>query len=145
MFGEVPEHIKRRHQVETPKLGSLDSLVLPAPAIHYAEPEILPASTTRDAVLDSSAKLDSLTQKALEFYDELLSEPMSTDDMKLLSAQADAAYREAIRRKDAAQAAAVQKVEIIAMPTRETTTRIERDSKDNIIKTIQTEQDAEQE
>jgi len=27
----------------------------------------------------------------LAFYDELLSEPMSTDDMKLLSAQADAA------------------------------------------------------
>ncbi len=45
----------------------------------------------RDAVLDSSAKLDNLTEKALAFYDELLSEPMSTDDMKLLSAQADAA------------------------------------------------------
>ena len=91
MFGEVPEHIRKRHAVETPKLGSLDSLVLPSPTIHYAEPEILPSSSTRDAVLDSSAKLDSLTQKALEFYDELLSEPMSTDDMKLLSAQADAA------------------------------------------------------
>lgn len=43
------------------------------------------------------------------------------------------------------QAAAVQKVEIIAMPTRETTTTIKRDGSDNIIKTIQTEQDAEQE
>ena len=43
------------------------------------------------------------------------------------------------------QAAAVQKVEIIAMPTRETTTTIKRDGNDNIIKTIQTEQDAEQE
>ena len=40
------------------------------------------------------------------------------------------------------QAAAVQKVEITAMPTRETTTRIERDGKDNILKTTQTEQDA---
>jgi hypothetical protein len=39
----------------------------------------------------------------------------------------------------------VQKVEIIAMPTRETTTTIKRDGNDNIIKTIQTEQDAEQE
>lgn len=39
------------------------------------------------------------------------------------------------------QAAAVQKIEITAMPTRETTTRIERDSKDNILKTIQTERD----
>ncbi len=43
------------------------------------------------------------------------------------------------------QAAAVQQVEIIAMPTRETTTTIKRDGNDNIIKTIQTEQDAEQE
>lgn len=43
------------------------------------------------------------------------------------------------------QAAAVQKVEIIAMPTRETTTTIKRDGNDNIVKTIQTEQDAEQE
>ena len=42
-------------------------------------------------------------------------------------------------------APAVQKVEIIAMPTRETTTTIKRDGNDNIIKTIQTEQDAEQE
>jgi uncharacterized protein YyaL (SSP411 family) len=42
-------------------------------------------------VLDSSAKLDELTQKALDFYDDLLSEPMSMEDMKLLSAQADAA------------------------------------------------------
>ena len=38
-------------------------------------------------------------------------------------------------------APAVQKIEITAMPTRETTTRIERDSKDNILKTIQTERD----
>ena len=37
------------------------------------------------------------------------------------------------------QAAAVQKVEIIAMPTRETTTTIKRDGNDNIIKTIQYE------
>lgn len=29
----------------------------------------------------------------------------------------------------------------MSMPTRETTTRIERDSKDNILKTIQTERD----
>lgn len=91
MFGEVPEHIRKRHQAETPKLGALDGLVLPAAVVHYEDVEIVASSTTRDAVLDSSAKLDSLTQKALEFYDELLSEPMSTDDMKLLSAQADAA------------------------------------------------------
>ena len=90
MFGEVPEHIRKRHAVETPKLGSLDSLVLPSPTIHYAEPEILPSSATRAAVLDSSAKLDSLTQKALDLFDEILSEPMS-DDGKSLAVQMEAA------------------------------------------------------
>lgn len=42
-------------------------------------------------------------------------------------------------------APAVQKIEITAMPVRETTTTIKRDGNDNIVKTIQTEQDAEQE
>jgi len=91
MFGEVPDHIKRRHEKDVPSIGALDGIVLPAMPVHYAESEILVTREAREAVLDSSAKLDSLTQKALDFYDDLLSEPMSMDDMKLLSAQADAA------------------------------------------------------
>jgi hypothetical protein len=91
MFGEVPNHIKKRHEKDVPSLGALDGIVLPAATVHYTEPEIIVTAEARDAVLDSSAKLDNLTQKALDFYDELLSEPMSMDDMKLLAAQADAA------------------------------------------------------
>lgn len=86
MFGDTPDHIRKRHEKAVPSLGSLDDLRLPSTTVHYDNPP-----TARDAVLDSSAKLDRLTEKALEFYDELLSEPMSTDDAKLLSAQTDAA------------------------------------------------------
>ncbi len=102
IFGEMPEHIRKRHPPspegygttsakDVPSLGSLDDIQLPSAPVHYANPEILSVAIARDAVLDSSAKLDELTNKALQFYDDLLSEPMSMDDMKLLSAQADAA------------------------------------------------------
>lgn len=90
LFGEVPEHIRKRHEKDVPSLGSLDGIVLPAARITYTEVEILDIKP-RDAVLDSSAKLDDLTQKALDFYHDLLSEPLSLDDAKLLSAQSDAA------------------------------------------------------
>lgn len=90
MFGDVPEHIRKRHEKDVPSLGSLDDIVLPSAPVRYAEVEIMPTAP-RDAVLDSSAKLDDLTQKALDFYHDLLSEPLSLDDAKLLSAQTDAA------------------------------------------------------
>lgn len=77
MFGEVPEHIRKRHQVETPKLGTLDDIVLPATTVHYAEPEILPK--VRDAVLDSSAVLDGITNKALLRLDEVLEDGWTGD------------------------------------------------------------------
>lgn len=89
MFGDVPDHIRKRHEKDVPSLGALDGIVLPAVPVHYEQ--VVVAKEARDAVLDSSAKLDDLTQKALDFYDELLSEPMASDDMKMLSAQADAA------------------------------------------------------
>lgn len=89
MFGEVPEHIRKRHEKDVPSLGALDGIVLAPAPVHYEQ--VVVTKEAREAVLDSSAKLDDLTQKALDFYDELLSEPMSTDDMKMLSAQADAA------------------------------------------------------
>jgi hypothetical protein len=91
MFGDVPEHIRKRHQNDVPSLGSLDDIVLPVAPVRYVEAEILTSMAPRDAVLDSSAKLDDLTNKALKFYDDLLSEPPATDDPKILSAQSDAA------------------------------------------------------
>ena len=89
-FGERPEYIRKRHAQDIPSLGKLDDIQLP-PIVTAYKVELIEMVVPRDAVLDSSAKLDNLTEKALAFYDELLSEPMSTDDMKLLSAQADAA------------------------------------------------------
>ncbi len=91
MFGEVPEHIRKRHAKDVPSIGSLDDIVLPGARVTYAEVEILEPAGPRDAVLDSSAKLDELTNKALKFYDDLLSEGAATDDPKMLSAQSDAA------------------------------------------------------
>lgn len=88
-FGDVPDHIRKRHEKDVPSLGALDGIVLPAVPVHYEQ--VVVTKEAREAVLDSSAKLDDLTQKALDFYDELLSEPMASDDMKMLSAQADAA------------------------------------------------------
>jgi hypothetical protein len=91
MFGDVPDHIRKRHEKDVPSLGSLDGIVLPSSPVRYVEAEIITTTAPRDAVLDSSAKLDDLTQKALDFYHDLLSEPLSLDDAKLLSAQTDAA------------------------------------------------------
>jgi hypothetical protein len=65
--------------------------VLPGARVAYAPVEILETPIVRDAVLDSSAKLDELTNKALKFYDDLLSEGAAIDDPKMLSAQSDAA------------------------------------------------------
>jgi hypothetical protein len=90
MFGDVPEHIRKRHEKDVPSLGSLDDIVLPAVSSRYIETTIT-TIVPREAVLDSSAKLDELTTKALKFYDDLLSEPPATDDPKILSAQSDAA------------------------------------------------------
>jgi hypothetical protein len=91
MFGEVPAHIRKRHEKDVPSIGSLDDIVLPTSTVRYVEAEIITSMAPRDAVLDSSAKLDELTTKALKFYDDLLSEPPATDDPKILSAQSDAA------------------------------------------------------
>ena len=91
MFGEVPEHIRKRHEKDVPSLGKLDDIVLPAAPIRQVEIEIVETLTARDAVLDKSAKLDDLTQKALDFYDDLLSEPPDFSDPKMLSAQESAA------------------------------------------------------
>ena len=91
MFGERPEHIRKRHEGSVPSIGRLDDIVLPAAPVRQVEAEIVAPTVTRDAVLDSSAKLDELTTKALKFYDDLLSEPPATDDPKILSAQSDAA------------------------------------------------------
>jgi len=90
IFGEAPEHIRKRHAQDIPSLGSLDDIQLPAMAATY-KVEVTEVVVPRDAVLDSSAKLDSLTEKALQLYDDVLSLPIASDDFKLLSAQLDAA------------------------------------------------------
>lgn len=90
-FGDVPGYIRARHAAKptVPDIGNLDDAVLPK--IQIMQGEIIgPEPMQRDAVLDNSAKLDSLTQKALDFYDDLL-EGGPALDAKILSAQADAA------------------------------------------------------
>ena|ERR1700679_2748583 len=89
MFGEVPAHIRKRHEKDVPSLGNLDDIVLPSAPVRYAE-IIAPVVAARDAVLDSSAKLDELTQKALKLFDDILSEPLS-DDPKGVATQLEAA------------------------------------------------------
>lgn len=90
MFGEVPDHIRKRHEKDVPSIGSLDDIVLPSAPVRYAE-VISPPAVPRDAVLDSSAKLDELTNKALTRLDEVLSDPMTGDP------KADAVIMDGIR------------------------------------------------
>ncbi len=77
MFGEVPDHIKKRHQKDVPSIGALDGIVLPAAPVRYVEAEIV--AKPRDAVLDSSALLDDITSKALQRLDEVLDNEWSGD------------------------------------------------------------------
>ncbi len=89
MFGQQPPHIAKRHQTIVPQLGSLDSIVLPSAPAYM---EVLPPAATadvREAVLDNSALLDNLTNKALARLDEVLSDPLS-DDPKEMAVQMDA-------------------------------------------------------
>lgn len=87
MFGEVPEHIRKRHEKDVPSLGNLDDIVLPAAPVRM---EILPPEKApRETVLDSSAKLDSLTNLALTRLEEILEEPLASDP-KEMAVQMDA-------------------------------------------------------
>jgi hypothetical protein len=87
MFGEIPDHIRKRHQNDVPSLGSLDDIVLPSRPVTY---EIIPPEPeARAAVLDSSAKLDALTDKALKMLEEILDEPLASDP-KEMAVQMDA-------------------------------------------------------
>lgn len=89
MFGDVPDHIRKRHEKAVPSLGSLDDIVLPSAPVRYVEAEII--QVTRAAVLDSSAQLDNITNKALTRLDEVL-EGEWTGDPK-----ADAIMMDAVR------------------------------------------------
>ena len=91
MFGEMPAHIRKRHQKDVPSIGALDDLRLPGAPVHYANPEILSASKTREAVLDNSAILDDITNKALTRLSEVLDEDWSGDP------KADAIMMDAVR------------------------------------------------
>ena len=79
MFGERPEYLRKRHEHDVPAIGSLDDIRLPTPPVHYANPEILQPSKTRDAVLDNSAILDDITNKALTRLSEVLDEDWTGD------------------------------------------------------------------
>ena len=91
MFGEMPAHIRKRHQKDVPSIGALDDLRLPGTPVHYADPEILSPSKTREAVLDNSAILDDITNKALTRLSEVLDEDWSGDP------KADAIMMDAVR------------------------------------------------
>lgn len=77
MFGDVPDHIRKRHEKDVPSLGALDGIVLPAVPVHYEQVAV--TKEARDAVLDSSALLDDITSKALKRLDEVLDNDWSGD------------------------------------------------------------------
>jgi hypothetical protein len=86
MLGDMPEHIRKRHTA--PEIGSLDDAVLPIAPPRPVEVEILPPrGEARDAVLDSSAKLDEITELAMQRLKDVLIEPAS--DLKELAIQMD--------------------------------------------------------
>lgn len=77
MFGEMPEHIRKRHAQDVPTIGNLDGIVLPAAPVRYVEAEGI--ETTRAAVLDSSAVLDGITNTALVRLKEVLEDGWTSD------------------------------------------------------------------
>src|SRR4029453_10224939 len=77
MFGELPEYLRKRHKNDVPAIGALDDLRLPGVAIH-ATPEIIEPKG-REAVLDNSAVLDDITNKALTRLSEVLDEDWTGD------------------------------------------------------------------
>jgi hypothetical protein len=89
MFGEMPEYLRKRHKNDVPSIGSLDDICLPAAPVHYASVEIV--KEARDAVLDNSAVLDDITNKALTRLSEVLDEDWTGDP------KADAIMMDAVR------------------------------------------------
>ena len=89
MFGEMPAHIRKRHQKDVPSIGALDDLRLPGAPVHYAEVEIV--KETRAAVLDNSAVLDDITNTALTRLKEVLDDGWTGDQ------KSDAIVMDAVR------------------------------------------------
>lgn len=77
MFGEMPEHIRKRHQDDVPAIGALDDIRLPGAPI-TGTVEIM-ETKPREAVLDNSAMLDSVTNMALQRLDEVLKDGWTGD------------------------------------------------------------------
>lgn len=86
MFGEMPEHIRKRKAIN---LDSLDSIVLPSAPINGDVLEPLRLELEKAPVLDNSSLLETITNKALDRLDDILSEPMA-DDPKTMAVQMDA-------------------------------------------------------
>ena len=89
MFGEMPEHIRKRHEKGIPSIGKLDDILLLSKPVIYETIEMPIA--VREAVLDSSALLDNITGKALQRLDEILDEQWSGDPKE------DAVIMDAVR------------------------------------------------
>lgn len=81
---------RKRLQAKVPSIDSLDSVVLPD--IQPLEVEVLPP--VRDGKLDGSARLDVLTDKALDNIEQILDLPVcgsEGDDIKILNLKATVA------------------------------------------------------
>lgn len=86
-LGEMPDHIKARHP-EQAAIGSLDDAVLPIAPPPLDGEVLSPQKETRDAVLDSSAKLDEITELAMSRLKDALLDPPA--DLKEAALQMDA-------------------------------------------------------
>lgn len=89
MFGERPAYLDKRHENDVPKLGALDDIRLPGPTI-TATVEIM-EPRAREAVLDSSALLDEITNESLLRLRECVREPWTGDP------KSDAILMDAVR------------------------------------------------
>lgn len=84
MFDDMPAHIRQR---KVPAFDRLDDADLPIAPVRTTVEILPPAAATRDAVLDSSAKLDEITELAMMRLKDVLAEP--TSDLKELAIQMD--------------------------------------------------------
>ena len=62
MFDDMPAHIRQR---KVPAFDKLDDAELPIAPVKPVVEILPPAAASRDAVLDSSAKLDEITELAM--------------------------------------------------------------------------------
>lgn len=74
--------LSRFAPLETPSIADVDKLVLPA--LRQAEE---PAQRTVESVLDATGKLERITDKALDFMEEMLDSPTDWAEPKMVNAK----------------------------------------------------------